>query len=151
MYDEKKAHYICVTGIIHKDGKFLITKRASDQVAFPNRWTVPGGKLEVHDYTNREKDTPDCWINVCEDVLKREVKEETNFDVKNIRYVSSLVYMRKDNIPTLTISLLADYAGGELKLDPCLSEHTWVTAEEAKAFDCIGSLHAELDMASKRL
>lgn len=49
MYDPKKAHYVVVTGIIHKDGKFLITKRSADQKAFPNRWAVPGGKLEVHE------------------------------------------------------------------------------------------------------
>jgi len=27
-YDKNKAHYIVVTGIIIKDGKFLITKRS---------------------------------------------------------------------------------------------------------------------------
>ena len=50
MMDENKAHYISVTGIIVNDGKFLITKRASHLKAFPNMWTVPGGKLELEDY-----------------------------------------------------------------------------------------------------
>ena len=43
MYDPQKAHYLVVTGIILKDGKFLITKRAPTEKAFPNQWTVPVG------------------------------------------------------------------------------------------------------------
>jgi len=47
MYDPQKAHYLVVTGILIKDNKFLITKRAPTEKAFPNQWTVPGGKLEL--------------------------------------------------------------------------------------------------------
>ena len=57
MFDPNKAHYLVVTGIILKDGKYLITKRSPAEKAFPNLWTVPGGKLELNDYTKRPKDT----------------------------------------------------------------------------------------------
>ena len=57
MYDSQKAHYLVVTGIVIKDGKFLITKRSPTEKAFPNQWTVPGGKLELDDYAKRPKDT----------------------------------------------------------------------------------------------
>lgn len=42
MYDKNLAHYVVVTGILVKDGKFLITKRADWEKAFPGKWTVPG-------------------------------------------------------------------------------------------------------------
>ena len=64
MVDKNLNHYIVVTGIVVKDGKYLITKRAEWEKAFPGRWTVPGGKLEVLDYVLREKDTPHHWYNV---------------------------------------------------------------------------------------
>jgi len=135
MYDPKKAHYLVVTGIIIKDGKFLITKRAPTEKAFPSQWTVPGGKLELDDYAKRPKDTSAHWYNVFEDVLKREVTEEVGLTIKNIRYLTSLSYIRSDNIPTIIVSLFADYYKGEVKLCPALTEHAWVTFKEAKNYD----------------
>ena len=52
-YDSNKIHYVVVTGIIIKDGKFLITKRSPNEKAYPNKWTVPGGRLESDEYTKR--------------------------------------------------------------------------------------------------
>lgn len=82
MYDKNKAHYVVVTGILVKNGKYLITKRADWEKAFPGRWTVPGGKLEALDYTLREKDTTHHWYNVIEAALIREVKEEVGLDIE---------------------------------------------------------------------
>lgn len=55
MLDKQKAHYIVATAIIIKDGKYLITKRAPWEKAFPNYWSVPGGKLEMNDYIHLPK------------------------------------------------------------------------------------------------
>jgi 8-oxo-dGTP pyrophosphatase MutT (NUDIX family) len=87
-YDENQVHYIVVTGILVKDGKFLITKRADWEKAFPGRWTVPGGKLKVLDYVLRKMDTSHHWYNVFEEVLVREIKEEVGLEIKNIGYVT---------------------------------------------------------------
>lgn len=146
MYDPEKAHYIVVTGVVVKNGKFLVTKRAATEKAFPNQWTVPGGKLEAHDYKNRPKDTNSHWYNVLEDLLKREVAEETGLKIKNIGYITSLVYVRSDDIPTLIISLFADYDSGEIKLCPALTEYAWVSLAEAKNYDLIEGIYEELEM-----
>jgi len=53
--DPKHAHYVAVTGIIVKDGKYLITKRSPNEIAFPNKWAAPGGKIELDDYIKRKK------------------------------------------------------------------------------------------------
>jgi len=145
-FDENKAHYIVVTGIVVKDGKFLITKRSPEEKAFPNLWTVPGGKLEIKDYINRKKDTSSHWYNVLENLLKREVREETGLAIKNIGYVTSLVYIRDDGIPTIIVSLFADYDNGEIKLCPALTEHAWVTLEQAKNYSLIEGIYEELEM-----
>lgn len=151
MYDPKKAHYLVVTGIIVKDGKFLIAKRSAHEKAYPNQWTVPGGKLEMHDYTNRPKDTNTQWYNVFEDLLKREVMEETGLKIKNIKYLTSLSFIRPDNIPTAVISLFADHDVGDVKLCEDLTEYSWVTLEEAKNYDLIDGIYEELEMLDKLL
>ncbi|MBW2993475.1 NUDIX domain-containing protein [Candidatus Woesearchaeota archaeon] len=147
--DPNKAHYVVVTGIVVKDGKFLIAKRAPHEKAFPNKWTVPGGKVEVHDYKSRPKDTDSHWYNVLEKVLRREVLEETGLKIKNIKYLTSLVFERPDNIPVVVISLYADHAEGDVKLSPDLTEHRWITLEEAKEYDFISGIYEEIVMLDK--
>ena len=151
MYDPQKAHYLVVTGILIKDNKFLITKRAPTEKAFPNQWTVPGGKLELDDYAKSPKDTSAHWYNVFEDLLKREVMEEVGLNVKNIRYLTSLSYIRSDNIPTIIVSLFADPVGEEIKLCSALTEYAWVTLEEAKNYELIEGIYEELEMLDRLL
>ena len=137
--------------IINSEGKFLIVKRADFEKAFPGRWTVPGGKLEVLDYVLREKDTPHHWYNVFEDLLKREVLEEVGLSIKNIDYVTSMVYIRPDKIPCLIISLFAEAVTEKIHLCPALTEHAWVDLEEAKKFDLIEGIYDELIILDKKL
>lgn len=73
-----KVHYISVTGIIrNNEGKYLICKRSPNEKAFPNKWCVPGGKIEITDFVNSPKDTSDHWLDIFEKVLHREIEEET--------------------------------------------------------------------------
>ncbi len=150
-YDKNKLHYVVVTGIIiNEEGKFLIAKRAQWEKAFPGQWTVPGGKLEVLDYALRKKDTKEHWYNVLEDLLRREVREEVDLKIKNIGYVTSLVYIREDKIPTLIISLYA-YVDGEAEIKLCnaLTEYAWVDLDEAKSYDLIEGIYEELEILDK--
>ena len=150
-YDKNKVHYIVVTGILIRDGKYLIVKRADWEKAFPGRWTVPGGKMEVLDYALREKDTEHHWYNVCEDLLKREVMEEVGLDLENISYVTSMVYIRPDGIPCLIISLFAETKKGDIKLCNALTEYAWVDLEKAKKYDLIEGIYHELEILDKFL
>jgi 8-oxo-dGTP pyrophosphatase MutT (NUDIX family) len=150
-YDPNKTHYVVVTGVIIMEGKYLITKRAPTEKAFPNQWTVPGGKLEASDYKARPMDTGAHWYNVTEDLLRREVTEETGLTIKNIGYITSLVYIRSDNIPTLIISLFAQYDSGDVILCPALTEYAWVSLEEAKSYDLIEGIYEEIEILDKYL
>lgn len=143
-------HYVTVTGIVIKDGKYLITKRSPNKKAFPNMWTVPGGNLEMEDYINLPKDTEVHWYNVLEKVLRREIKEETNIEIKNIGYLTSLTFMKGEE-PMLIISLYADYDKGEVKLDEENTDYSWVTLEEAKNYELIPGIYEELVMLDKKL
>lgn len=144
--DPNKAHYVVATAIIVKDGKYLIAKRSEREKAFPGLWTVPGGKLELNDYSKRAKDTEDCWYNVFEHLIKREVMEETGLTVKNIKYLTSLSFIRPDNVPTVVVSFFADYDSGEVNLSEDLIDYAWVDLKEAKDFELIGGIYEELEM-----
>jgi 8-oxo-dGTP pyrophosphatase MutT (NUDIX family) len=148
---DEKAHYVVVTGIVIKDGKYLIARRSLEEAAFPGLWTVPGGKLNRGDYENSPKDTPDHWYNVLEKLLQREVEEEVGLKIKNIRYLLSLAYIRSDNIPTLIISLFCDYASGEIKLPKDLIEYAWVDIKELKNYELVPGLREEIELVDKAL
>ena len=149
--NDKNYHYVAVTGIVIKNGKFLITKRSPKERAFPNMWTVPGGKLEFNDYSQRPKDTSSHWYNVLEDLLRREVKEETGLSIKNIRYLTILTFVRPDGIPVVVLSLYADYAGGKVIPTEEAVDHAWITLEEARSYELIEGIYEELEMLDKVL
>ena len=151
MPDKNLLHYVVITGILIKDNKYLIVKKADWEKAFPGKWTVPGGKLEVLDYVLREKDTSSHWYNVFEDLLKREVKEEVGLEIEDIGYVTSMVYIRPDKIPCLIVSLYAKAKESEVRLCNALTEYKWVSLEEAKNYELIDGIYEELEILDKKL
>ncbi len=153
-YDRNLLHYVVVTCIpVNSDGKFLICRRADWEKAMPGQWTVPGGKLEVLDYVLREKDTKHHWYNVFEDVCKKEMREEVGLEVENIGYVTSMVYIRSDNVPAVIVSLWANVVDDSVKVKLChaLTDYKWVTLEEAKNYDLIDGIYEELEMLDRKL
>jgi 8-oxo-dGTP pyrophosphatase MutT (NUDIX family) len=151
-YDKNQVHYVTATVIlVNKDGKFLITKRSEREKAFPGKWTVPGGKLEVLDYALRLKDTASHWYNVLEGLAKREVWEEVSLNIENIEYVTSLVYVRSDGVPSLIISMWAEPTTDFVRLCPALTEYRWVTLNEARNYDLIEGIFEELEILDRKL
>ena len=150
-FDQNKTHYVVATAIIIKDGKYLITKRMPWEKAFPNEWTVPGGKLEVSDYKNLPMSTKNQWYNIMEILLTREVLEEVGLKINNIRYLCDLVFIRPDKIPVVTFSFYADWAGGKVKLSKDTADFAWVTLKEAKKYQLIDGIYDELVMLDKVL
>jgi 8-oxo-dGTP pyrophosphatase MutT (NUDIX family) len=144
-------HEVVITAIVIKDGKYLITRRSPLKKRFGGMWTVPGGKLETSDYVNLPKDTKDYWYNVLEQVLRREVSEETGLAIKNIEYVTSLATIHADGAPSLVISCMADWGGGDVVLQESETDQfAWVSLEEAKGHELIGGIYEELEMADAR-
>ena len=144
-------HEIAITAIIVKDEKYLITRRSLNKRRFPGKWTVPGGKLETKDYIDLPKETEHYWYNVLEKVLKREVKEETGLEIKNITYLTSLATIHEDGSPSLVISCLAEHDSGEIILQEEENDkHAWVSLEEAKDYDLLDGIYDELVMAENQ-
>ncbi len=149
---DRELHRIAVTAIIYKDGKYLITKRAPHKKFFPNKWTVPGGGMEVDDYINTPVSTKSGqWYNAIEKTLRREVKEEVNLEIEKPIYLLDLVFISPQGVPCIVISYYAEYKSGEVKLDKDATEYKWVTLEEAKEYDIIEGIWDEIEMVDKIL
>ncbi len=153
MYNPELAHYIAVTAIIVRNGKYLIAKRAEWEKDFSGKWTVPGGKVEVNDYKNKAVSTEGGkqWYNVLEDAVRREVKEEVGLEVDEIGFVTNLIFMRKDGIPCMVVSLYAKSKEGEVKLDNAHVDYKWIAVEEAKDYDLIDGIAEEIMMVDEYL
>lgn len=160
---DPRLHFVVATCIVsRKDlstdahgkkgaAKFLIAKRAPHEKAFPNKWTVPGGKLVLTEYQNlpRTSDTHPQWYNVVEWVLRKEVREEVGLEVEKPNYLTDLVFVRPDGYPVVTLSYWAWYKNGEVKLDNSNTDFAWVTLDEAKGYDLIEGIWDELEAVEK--
>ncbi len=145
---DPRLHFVVATAIIVKDNRYLIAKRAPHEKAFPNKWTVPGGKLVLHEYQHLPKTSPTHpqWYNVVDWVLKKEIKEEVGLEVETPQYLCDLVFIRPDGYPVVTLSYWAQHKDGEVLLSKDLTDYAWVTAEEAKKYDLIDGIWDEIKM-----
>jgi 8-oxo-dGTP pyrophosphatase MutT (NUDIX family) len=150
---DPRLHFVVATCIVVKDGKFLIAKRAPHEKAFPNKWTVPGGKLVLTEYSHLPKTSPSHpqWYGVLDWVLKKEVKEETGVDIEKSQYLCDLVFVRPDGYPVVTLSYWAQWKSGDVTLCKDLTDYAWVTLDEAKKYDLIDGIWDELKEVSSIL
>lgn len=96
---------------VEKDGKLLL---ANAQRFHSKMYSVLAGFVEPGESL--------------EDCVRREIKEETGLEVKNIRYFKSQPWPFPDS---LMIAFTAEYAGGELSIDHReIDDAGWFAAEE---------------------
>jgi len=157
---DKELHRIAITGIIWKqdvDGtyRYLVTKRAPHKKAWPGKWTVPGGGLNVDDYMHSEatyanSESPQ-WYGAVEKTLRREIKEEVGVEVSDIQYLLDVAFVRPDGTPAIVLSFYCKYAGGEVVLDADATEFAWVAAAEVHNYELIQGIDHEIQMVEEKL
>lgn len=146
---DKKLHRVAATAIIHKEGKYLLLKRGLGEKAFPGRWTVPGGNMEVDDYINLPANAAGQWYGAIEKSLRREIKEEANVEVDKLNFLVDIAFIRPDGLPVVILSYWADYKAGEAKAGEDNIDFAWATFEEAKNYDLIEGILGEIEMVDK--
>lgn len=149
--ENKELHRIVATCIVYKDNKYLITKRALNKKAWPGLWTVPGGGLSIDDYIDEPANDHGVWYNALEKTLRREVLEEVELEVGEIKYLLDMTFIRPDKIPVVTLSFYAPWKSGEVKLNPESIDHAWVTLEEARKYELIAGIINEIEAVDKIL
>lgn len=100
--------------IINNKGKFLIIKE-------DNTWELPGGKIEFGE-------SP-------EETLHREVKEETNLEISDVKYAGVWWKFIDAQTEIVCVTFFAKVKHQEVDLsqnpsDEIITEYQWVTKEE---------------------
>ena len=144
---DPKLHIVAATAIIVKDNKFLITKRADWEKAFPGKWTVPGGKLKFGEYKmQRVASGFPQQYNVVDWLVRKEVQEEVGLVINKPNYLCDLVFVRPDGYPVVTLSYWTHYKSGKVKLSKEMTDYARVDLKEAKKYDLIEGIWDELRM-----
>lgn len=120
-YTKVAAH-----ALIEKDGKYLVTRRASTDDYMPGYWDMPGGTIEFGE-------------NII-DALKRELVEEIKMKVKIGKPVSICDYVSGEDRHQFMITFVCEYISGEPKLSDDHDEYRWVDLMELGRLKKIGFL-----------
>lgn len=110
---------VAVHALIEKDGKYLITKRSSDNNYMPNLWDTPGGTIH--------------YGEAIDIALKREIYEETGLTCyqKEILFVYS--FMSGPSRHQFQLLYRCQYQKGDIHLTSGdHNEYRWLTLEELK-------------------
>ena len=105
-------------GIIVKNGKILIVRRAINDFITENMWEFPGGKLEFGEDL--------------EEGLKREVKEETNLDVNIGKLLYSYTFKTHPHRQLVVLSYLCSVDSDVVTLSSEHDEYAWVSKEQLR-------------------
>ena len=154
---QNKLFYFVANVVVYResDERCLILKRDAREKVHPERYGVPGGKLEweqldISKPTRMNGDVLD-FENAVEDLLAREAKEEAGIEIeRGLKYVNSVAFVRPDGIPVILIKFAAKYKGGEVVLEKgAFTDYAWVSEEEVKQYSCIDGVPEEVAAAIK--
>ncbi len=133
---DNKKHIVAITALIKnsKGDKFLIIKRSLNEVAFPGKWSFPGGKLERGE---------DILMT-----LKREVLEEVGLEIEDRKeYLKDFTFIRPDGHNVVGFNFLVKAKHENVKLGHGFDDYAWIKPEEFDKFDHIEGMEEEVKKA----
>lgn len=150
----EKLFYLVANVVIYRkeDGKCLILKRSSQEKVHPDKYCVPGGKLEwkdlpVNNPTRLNGNVLD-YENAVESLLAREAQEEAGVEIdlsRGLKYINSVAFIRPDGIPVVLVKFAASYKSGNVTLEKgAFTNFAWVNEHEVKKYSCIEGIQQEI-------
>jgi len=118
---------VVVGPLIYNDrGEILLVKSPK----FLDFWTIPGGHIELEE--------------TAEETVRREIKEETGLELKNIEPISFAEGINPEFFfkpkHFIYLNYLAELAGGEITKTEEMTEYVWVAPEKALEMKINGSV-----------
>jgi 8-oxo-dGTP pyrophosphatase MutT (NUDIX family) len=152
-----KLFYFVANVVVYReeDKRCLILKRDEREKVHPNKWAVPGGKLEWKDLEIEKQTRMNGEVidfeDAVEDLLVRECKEEAGIEIEgNLKYINSVAFIRPDGIPVVLLKFASKYKTGEVKLEKgAFTDYKWVNSLEVKDYDCILGIKEEIEKTIK--
>lgn len=127
---------LAVKGIIKKDGKILVLKRAKNDDHQPGVWETVGGGID-------EQMSP-------QEALKKEIIEETGLEVEIGEPFHVFTFTKDTGEFKIGITFLCEYVSGEVRWSNEHSEYRWIDPNEFKKLNSIPSLYAEIDKYTQK-
>lgn len=147
-----KLFYFVANVVVYRenDKRCLILKRSASEKVHPNKYAVPGGKLEwqnldIKNPTRMNGDVID-FENAVETLLAREASEEAGIEIEtDLKYINSVAFVRPDGIPVILVKYAAKYKSGEVKIEEgAFTDFKWVDSKEIENYDCIEGVKEEI-------
>lgn len=153
----EKLFYFVANVVVYResDKRCLILKRDKREKVHPEKYAVPGGKLEWKDldinYPTRLNGDVIDFENAIEKLLAREVEEEAGIKIyPNLKYINNVAYIRPDGIPVILVKFAAKYKSGNVIPEKGgFTDFAWVNAEEIKKYKCIKGIKKEVEQTIK--
>jgi mutator protein MutT len=112
-----------VGGVIVKDGKAVIVKRANDP--YKGQWSIPGGRVELGESLA--------------EAVRREMYEETGLEVQVGPLIDVFERLQREDGRVRYHFVIIDYlctaVGGALSAGDDAEDAAWVTSEELERYD----------------
>ena len=120
----------------NEEGKILVLRRHPKSKTNPHKWELPGGKIEKCEFFD--------------EALIREVKEETNLDVKVGDFCEAV---QDDYVHKRTVQLImySKDVSGEVKISDEHDDWMWATIEEIKSLEITSSLEKIIEKRNSEL
>lgn len=127
---------LIVIGIIFDKDKVLLGRKTSSQSPFGGSWYNPGGDVEDLDLGLKLVEEKDFTNDYLVSELKREIKEETNLEIKDIEFIGEqpmIIY--KNNNKYIFLHYKTNYQAGDLKAGSDFVEVKWVSLNDLSKID----------------
>ena len=127
---------LTIRGICEVDEKILLLKVRSNSGHDAGKWEIPGGKIKKGEFFD--------------EALIREVKEETDLDVK----VGDFCEAVQDDYPhkrTVQLIMYSKDISGEVKISDEHDDWMWASLDEIKSLDITSSLEKIIEKRNGKL
>ncbi len=119
----ERPYGLTMRGLVKKDGKILILKRHPNSTTNPNKWELPGGKVDPGEDFDK--------------ALIREFQEETSLNIK----IGDLIGAVQEDFPhkrTVAIVMNVYIDSNDVKISDEHINWKWITIDEIKNFELSG-------------
>lgn len=124
---DEYMHQLLVNAIVVKDHRVLISQRSLEEKHEPDKWTIPGGKVE--------KSSNELW-NILEMNVKKEVLEETGVEIENeMKLIANNSFIKKDSTHVVAMIFLTKWKANEAKALDDTIDVKWITKEELGSYE----------------
>ncbi len=133
---KNRKHIVAISALIKNEtgDKFLIIKRNKDEIAYPGKWSFPGGKVEKGETITA--------------ALKREALEEVGLEIEDYKkFIRDHAFIRADGHNVVGFCFLVKAKSYKVKISEEFDDYRWVTPEEFKNYDYIKGMEEEIKIA----